>query len=246
MSPAGARSCGVATRRWCVGRGDGGKQDAGQRGARAGRCGSAFGGGAEGGLQRQSAAAVTAAETGAMWTVAGCRGVLAVVGPSWWPSPVQVFVGAGGSDRRGELRSWKLCDAIGILPFHQRADRRMPIKKCLNMFAVRFFLKADHQKCKLKSWDPIFKKGDPLKSNPAKCYKDDQYRKHACYMCKLRIHSSDAKRPIRAFKYCATCNPEGDTRLAICAECFPNHKKQVEYFNVCPPATLPASGARAS
>jgi hypothetical protein len=141
---------------------------------------------------------------------------------------------------------WKLCDAIGILPFHQRADRRMPIKKCLNMFAVRFFLKADHQKCKLKSWDPIFKKGDPLKSNPAKCYKDDQYRKHACYMCKLRIHSSDAKRPIRAFKYCATCNPEGDTRLAICAECFPNHKKQVEYFNVCPPATLPASGARAS
>ena len=42
MSPAGARSCGVATRRWCVGRGGGGQQDAGQRGARAGRCGSAF------------------------------------------------------------------------------------------------------------------------------------------------------------------------------------------------------------
>jgi hypothetical protein len=31
---------------------------------------------------------------------------------------------------------WKLCDAIGILPFHQRADRRMPIKKCLNMYTT--------------------------------------------------------------------------------------------------------------
>eukprot|EP01049_Picozoa_sp_SAG25_P001264 SAG25_NODE_53_length_18703_cov_126.779104_4_plen_58_part_00 len=45
--------------------------------------GRRLGGGAEGGLQRQSAAAVTAAETRAMWTVAGCRGVLAVLGPSW-------------------------------------------------------------------------------------------------------------------------------------------------------------------
>eukprot|EP01043_Picozoa_sp_COSAG02_P014053 COSAG02_NODE_573_length_20153_cov_11.609305_2_plen_795_part_00 len=121
---------------------------------------------------------------------------------------------------------WKGCDAADLLPPPINSARRIPIKRFLNLYGKVFFRKPEQKMCKLKSWDPIYKKGQPHKGNPAKRYKTDQYPKYSCYVCKRNQHtSSERSKVYTAFQYCEICNPEGDKCFAICSpgtgrQCF--------------------------
>eukprot|EP01051_Picozoa_sp_SAG22_P014076 SAG22_NODE_1660_length_3870_cov_3.165208_1_plen_442_part_00 len=127
---------------------------------------------------------------------------------------------------------WKGCGACGLLPpsVGRKDGRRISIMTFVNKFAVCFLTPADAVQCAPGTYPKL-----PPKAN-GQAYKTDQYKKYACHVCGPTYRGKPQKPP-RVSTFCKTCNPDGNTDLAICGSktgrsCFRQHSCEVVAKNL--------------